>query len=191
MDHRGRRNDRIELTTFAYAKGHHNFWRYICDCGNVGVVDIGNFKATKSCGCLRREMTIARNTTHGLGRAEDRPPEYESWSGIIQRCTNPKRDNFKYYGGRGITVCDRWLKFENFLADMGYKPSPAHSIERRDNDGPYDKDNCYWATRLEQGRNKRNNRWYLLDGERKTLAECARELGVSRDTAAKRLQEVP
>lgn len=104
-----------------------------------------------------------------------------------QRCQNPNDRTYKNYGGRGITVCDRWLEsFENFYADMGPKPSPKHSIERKDNDGPYSPENCRWATRVEQGRNRRNNRRVTIGGETKCLSEWAVVAGVCYATMLSR-----
>jgi len=87
-------------------------------------------------------------------------PEYSIWAGIKQRCFNPKGTAFHDYGGRGISVCDRWVEsFENFYADMGPRPSPRHSVERQDVDGNYEPDNCFWATPDVQARNKRGTKW--------------------------------
>jgi hypothetical protein len=91
--------------------------------------------------------------THRMSRTA----EHNTWCEIRRRCENPKRNSYKYHGARGIKVCDRWQVFENFLADMGKRPSAAHSIERLDNDGDYEPGNCVWATAHEQGLNKRNN----------------------------------
>lgn len=106
---------------------------------------------------------------------------------VVQRCKNPKVKNWHDYGGRGITVCDRWLKFENFLDDMGFRPSDGHSLERRDNNAGYSKENCYWATRLEQAKNKRNNRWIEILGKRQHLAEWAREYNVDHTLIIQRI----
>lgn len=103
-------------------------------------------------------MTVSRGIReHHRERAAGRfTPEYTAWAAMIRRCTNPKQDNYRYYGGRGITVCSRWRRsFSAFLADMGRKPSPNHSIDRRENEGNYEPDNCRWATRSEQRRNRR------------------------------------
>ena len=95
---------------------------------------------------------------HGYARNKNRAPEYRAWQSMRKRCSNEKDKGFKNYGGRGIRVCERWNIFENFLADMGHKPSSAYSLERKNNDGNYDPSNCCWATRAEQNSNKRHGR---------------------------------
>ena len=121
--------------------------------------------------------------------SERRSIEHRVWRNMIRRCTNQKAAAYADYGGRGITVCDRWLaSFENFLADMGRKPSPDLEIERIDNDGGYDPGNCRWATRKENSRNRRSNRMITLDGQTKALAAWCEESGLPRDTVRKRLE---
>jgi hypothetical protein len=109
---------------------------------------------------------------------------------MIQRCTNPNSaKSYARYGGRGITVCERWLKsFEAFLADMGPRPSPQHSIEREKNERGYDPDNCVWATRNQQARNKRNNKRYRVGTEELTLAEWSERNGIHRATMLSRIR---
>jgi hypothetical protein len=168
-------------------------WRVRCDCGTEKVVSLAACRTgnTRSCGCLRREngtkYLIAANVTHGAcvgGKSR----EYKTWLGIISRCYNPKCDSFANYGGRGIRVCVRWLhSFENFLADMGPKPGPHHSVERADCDGDYSPENCRWATPLEQSRNTRRNRRLTINGETLCLAEWAERVGLNRNTLQKRL----
>lgn len=104
-----------------------------------------------------------------------------------QRCNNPKNAQFFRYGARGIAVCRRWLKFENFFADMGSKPSPKHSVERKDNNGPYAPDNCVWATMKEQSANKRNNVLITAFGKTMIMKEWAREVGINYQTISARL----
>lgn len=113
-------------------------------------------------------------------------PEYSSWESMIQRCNNQNNRAFKDYGGRGITVCKRWLKFENFYADMGARP-PQHSLERIDNNKGYTPTNARWATRSEQQRNRRTNRLVTIDGRLMTIAAAAELIGVKYMTAYHRL----
>lgn len=112
---------------------------------------------------------------------------YRIWNGMVQRCTNSGLERYRYYGGRGITVCDRWRKFENFFADMG-DPPDGFSIERRDNDGNYELSNCYWLPLEKQTQNRRGNVYVDIDGESVCVAEAARRLGVKEATIHYRLK---
>lgn len=121
--------------------------------------------------------------THGLTRT----PEHRIWINMRSRCTNPQDENYKNYGGRGIGVCVRWIKFENFLVDMGPRPTPRHSLDRKNNDKGYYKRNCRWATRREQQNNLRSNRLITYKGKTQTLAAWAREVGKLSRTIKYRL----
>ena len=117
--------------------------------------------------------------------------EYSIWGTMRQRCNNPKSAGYAHYGGRGITVCARWDSFENFIADMGVRPSKNHSIDRVDNDGPYSPENCRWATRIEQKANQRPRNdaiWVQHNGECKTIDDWARVTGIKHKTLSGRIR---
>lgn len=114
-------------------------------------------------------------------------PEYRSWDHIRARCTNPKHDSYKYYGGRGVKICERWKSFSCFLEDVGPRPSLRHSIERIDTNGDYCPGNCKWATAKEQANNRRNNVWITIRGESKTVAQWADHFGLLPNSIYTRL----
>lgn len=122
------------------------------------------------------------NYTHGMANTMI----YGAWRTMRTRCENPKSQYFANYGGRGITVCDRWKRFEDFYADMG-DPPPGMTIERKDNDKGYSPDNCVWADRRAQNRNKRSNRLFSYKGETKTVTEWANIFGLPRQTVSNRV----
>lgn len=159
-------------------------WICRCHCGAEFSARGSNIRShkVKSCGC------IMPNITHGHSKRGKLTPEYKSWAKMISRCTNPKNNRYGRYGGRGIKVCARWIgSFSKFIADMGPKPSPSHSIDRINNNGDYTPSNCRWATAKEQAANKSNSRLLTIDGETKTLAEFSRKFNLLPDTISARL----
>lgn len=160
-----------------------SLWLCRCECGNTTTVARGHLRkkrgGTKSCGCHRARAG---------GMCES--PEYTSWQEMKRRCYNSSYRDYHLYGGRGITICKRWLDaFTNFLEDMGEKPSSEHSIERIDNDGDYEPGNCKWATAMEQGQNTRKTLLLTCNGETMGLRAWARKLGIAHRTIAWRLEQ--
>lgn len=162
-------------------KSNNSYWRCRCDCGNETTV-IGTSLTsghTTSCGCKKIEETIKRNTTHG----ESNTRLYSIWRHMIKRTENPHDERYKYYGGRGIKVCEEWHDYSVFsiwAKENGYDDSLT--IERIDVNGNYCPENCTWATKEEQANNKRYCIYVLFMGEKRTLAECSRLSGINYNT---------
>lgn len=158
-----------------------------CECGNILTPQWCDVKRghTKSCGCHRRDVTIARSFKHGQARRGKLTPEWISWKGMIKRCSDPGSPDYDRYGGRGIKVCQEWQGpdgFNEFFYAMGKRPGTRYSLERKDNSLGYSPENCVWARDIEQANNKRNNFIVELAGQSFTVAELARELRTDLNT---------
>lgn len=166
-----------------------------CDCGSTLTVEKYNLTSgnTARCSECAKASRGRKKSTHGNSMSfKDRNPRgyncYTRWQAMKRRCNNPSDKRFSDYGGRGIKVCDRWLEsYENFLTDMGLPPEISYQIDRVDNSLGYSKENCKWVTRIENSRNKRNNRLIEVDGEIKTLSEWAELSGVGREAISARI----
>jgi hypothetical protein len=163
-------------------------WLCHCTCGTVARVVGRDLRTghTQSCGCLHRENWIGNRTTHGKSKTS----EYEIWCSMIKRCHgNPNGRAFKWYGAKGVTVEESWRhNFEQFLADVGPRPSKEHSLDRYPNPfGNYERGNVRWATRKEQARNKINSRMITFNGRTQPLADWADETGINQATIRHRI----
>jgi len=164
-------------------------WICACDCGNVITASGHNLSkalsnpdstaGTRSCGCLMGKGGLKH------GKAGTR--EYGAWANIIQRCYNPNSTHYSCYGGRGVTVCEEWLTFDGFVKDMGERPE-GMTVDRIDNNKSYSKDNCKWATRKTQANNRRTNVVLEYKGKSMTIAQWAREIGLSKNALTSRIQ---
>lgn len=154
-----------------------------CDCGAERLILISNLNNPKTCFACKYDSVRNKLKTHG------RLPRYmyRIWLAMRNRCMNPRTAAWPNYGGRGIAICERWNSFEAFRDDMGPRPSPSHTLDRIDNEKGYSPDNCRWATRLDQTRNRRTTRWLSAFGETKTLLEWAKQCGINQWALRKRL----
>jgi len=176
----GRRFGRLTIT----ARSGSSHWAAQCDCGKTSLPRGQSLikGESNSCGCLNLEAVSLRFKKHGLSDN----PLHKVWRGIIRRCENPKAQFFDLYGGRGITVSNAWHDFDVFLADMG-EPPAGHSLDRKDGNGPYSKDNCRWATSRQQQRNRRDNQYVTYDGETKLLVAWAEQFSIPVNRTRKRI----
>lgn len=175
IDNSSKTFGKLQVLGFAGVGRNGSAWFCKCDCGNIVKVLQGYIKhGTKSCGCSVKERLIIVNTSHGMSRSYT----YKSWASMIARCFNKNHDAYERYNGRGITVCDHWRKFENFLADMGERPQGL-TLERKNNAGNYEPGNCKWATTKEQNNNQRTNRILTFKGESMNLTQWSERLSVT------------
>lgn len=195
IDLTGRRFGRYTVVYLARIAKGHSVYLCRCDCGIEKEVSATHLSGgeTKSCGCLAKDLLTQRNARHtqnSIGRVNgNKRPEYIAWTNMKDRCYNAQCDSYPNYGGRGITVCNRWRdSFENFLTDMGDRPSHMPTIERNDFNGNYEPSNCRWANWIDQGNNRRSNVILTYNGESMTMSQWIRKLGFKKSTIKARLR---
>lgn len=186
----GDRFGRLTVLSRSENRNGRVYWNCQCDCGTrlaIRGLDLP-YGDTRSCGCLQRELSADRKRVHGHSTHRGMSSTYRSWTNMKVRCLNPNYKHYKHYGGRGISVCDRWLNsFKNFLQDMGERPSGL-TLERINNNGNYEPGNCKWATIDEQNNNSRNNHKVEFYGAWRTIAQLSRLTGIKYETLQSRLR---
>lgn len=189
IDLTGQRFGRLTVLARAERSSGLVVWECKCDCGEATVASTKKLRNGRrvSCGCYRLESTIAAKMKHGHSSGGKVTPELNIWMGMRGRCNNKAHPAYQRYGGRGITVCERWDDFSAFLEDMGPRPGCEYSLERKDNDRGYEPDNCVWATRGQQCRNRRSNIYVELGGNRMCLSDAAVAAGIGAGTVRWRL----
>lgn len=166
-------------------KTRQRLWNCICECGGIKTTNqyslINGY--CNSCGCIHKEKMKGRIIKHGLTIDNKKPDGYQVWSSMRDRCYNEKNPSFKNYGGKGIVVCDRWNNsFLNFINDMGQRLDKSYTLDRIDSNKGYFPENCRWAKWEVQNNNRVNNVWISHNGEKKTLSQWERHLGMSHNT---------
>lgn len=190
----GRQFSRLTVVRLFDNVIHRPRWVCICECGKEAIAYAHHLKSgtTRSCGCLLADVTRIRSTTHGESGSGDKSrqsPEYQAWSRMKERVGADSAKYRRLYADRGITMCDRWRSFENFVEDMGRRPSPGLQLDRIDNERGYEPGNVRWATSIQQQRNKRQNIQLTIDNETLYLTEWAEKFGVKAATIRKRLSK--
>lgn len=173
-------------TVLSYAgigSGGNAYWNCVCKCGYKDRIHGSRLRLGRSTKCIN-----CRSIRHGHSTSARTTQEYQAWANMVQRCTNPKCGHYGDYGARGITVCEPWLTFDNFLSDMGLKPGPRYTIERKDNAKGYCKENCVWETRKRQNRNKRSNHVLALNNRTMCIADWEDATGIPQRTIWMRLK---
>ncbi len=172
-------------------KGRRTFWLCRCDCGvekDVWAYSLTRPTApSRSCGCLRDDIREAALAAQGFVTQGN--PTYSSWARMRMRCHNPKSTQYRWYGGRGIKVCQRWDSFHNFLADMGTRPSQKHTLDRINGDGDYEPENCRWSTQKEQMNNTRRTKHLTVDENTKTVTDWSESGEISSSLIHNRLRK--
>lgn len=189
----GRNYGRLKVLSFYKSINGHSRWLCQCSCENKKVVEVSSLNngTTKSCGCLRNELRSLSVITHGHTRKNEkgghRTSEYATWEAMKARCCNPNDKGWKDYGGRGIVICERWMRFENFFADMGKRPK-GKSINRVNNSLGYYKENCKWSSPKEQQRNTRANVLLTFQGKTQPLIVWTEELKIPMECLRARIK---
>lgn len=188
IDRTGQKFGHLTVLKFSHSQKRKNrtttktFWKCICECGKIKIVCSSDLVTgnTTSCGCLK-----CIKHRHALKNKRTRT--YVTWQSIKSRCFNEKDTAYEHYGGRGITICERWLDFRNFLEDMSVRPEDT-TIDRIDPDGNYEPNNCRWASKKIQGINKGSTRFFKINGKTKSFTEWAEEYGINKNTLEKRMR---
>ena len=186
-------HNNLTILNFNYRNKNHYYWNCQCICSNIKSIEyyklISNH--TKSCGCMKNKTIAKARIKHGYTIEGKILSEYSSWSNMIARCTNINCKCYNVYGGKGITVCKKWLTFEGFIKDMGNKPNKEYSIDRINGTKGYYKENCRWATKLEQGNNLISNKKVLniiTNEEYTSISEAAKIFNINRTTLTNQLK---
>lgn len=193
IDITGNKYGRALVISYSHYEKRNAYWNCICDCGKSFKTTGKGLRAgsTQSCGCLAKERRAAgvskAKTTHGGTKNGKDRRTYRIWTNMKSRCSNPNFDSYKWYGGRGIKVCEKWKSYAEFLADMGDAPE-GMTIDRLDGDKDYEPGNCRWSTWTEQQNNRRNNKWIEFNGVKLTQAQWAKKVGLASQTISSRLK---
>lgn len=177
LDKTGKKFNQWTVVVYAGKRKNDHVWQCRCDCGTEAIVYGGLLVSgrSKSCGCCKSVAISKARRIHGHTHESGKrnaTPEYNAWTRMKDRCYNPNAERYNRYGGRGIKVCNRWLhSFENFLTDVGFRPSRKHSLDRSEVNGNYEPGNVRWATAKEQSRNKERTVFVTWQGKRMPLVE--------------------
>jgi hypothetical protein len=191
----GQRFGKLIVIKFVFKKNGNVCWECLCNCGNTTIVNTSNLrrKHTLSCGCLRKKRLLESLTKHGMSHTRF----WNIWRNMRQRCFDENTVNYNRYGGRGIKVCNRWLKFKNFKDDM-YKSYKEHvkifgekktQIDRKNYNKNYYKKNCRWVNLFEQANNKKNNHFLTYNNQTLTISQWERKLGFNKDIVRFRINK--
>lgn len=184
----GQKFGKLTIIKRAKNRGHNTYWLCQCDCGNFKEAEASNLKTgtTNSCGCDKRKKQVLASTKHNQSKTRI----YRIWSGLKQRCNNKKSKTYKYYGGRGIKVCEKWQKnfeiFRDWAIQNGYQE--GLTIDRIDPNGNYEPANCRWISNFEQQHNKRNNKFLTYNNQTYCISEWAKIIGINAQTLFKRFE---